>query len=382
MSQEPNYRIKLSQSRRVVIKLGTRLLVHDDGTLNRPHLSVLVERIAKLHQAGKEVILVTSGAVGAGLEALPGKQRPTTLAGLQMAAAVGQSRLMAIYERLFADANIVVGQVLLTHADLNNRNRHLNARNTFRELLDHRVLPIVNENDVVSVDELRVGDNDRLAAMVTLLVDADALVLLTTAPGFKAGGAEAEEPPVSLLTTIGAEEEQAAQGKGGSLSTGGMAGKLEAAQLANRAGALAVIADGRREDTLPRLFSGEEVGTLIQCASSEATTNPLTHRKRWLAYFHRTEGKCHIDEGAAEVLLRQGSSLLPIGVVRVEGSFDAGAVIQIVAPDGHIIAHGLSEYSNTDLQTICGLRSEDVRAQLATRSRDEAVHRDNLVLLD
>jgi glutamate 5-kinase len=372
----------LAAARRVVIKVGTRVLVSAGGRPDPGRLKSLVGELSALHQSGKEIVLVTSGAIGTGMEALQLKRRPKNLPDLQMCAAVGQSRLMSIYESLFQAQGITVGQVLLTYDDLQNRLRHLNARNTMRTMLSRRIIPVVNENDAVSVDEIRVGDNDILASLVGLLVDAEVLVLLSTTDGLRRDGARGKTERVPHIEAVTAKELDLVFGKQSDLSTGGMKSKLQAAQTLVRAGGLAVIADGRKSTTLARLFSGADEGTLIgKVDSVRAAGKPQRDRQRWLAFFQRAKGSIVVDDGARAAIENSGKSLLPIGVKRLEGSFSRGSVVSIRAVDGVLIAQGLVEFSSDELARIKGRRSGEIESVLGCKDVEEVVHRDNMVLL-
>ncbi len=373
-------RAALAKARRIVVKLGSRVLVQRTGRPDLRRLRGLVRDLARLRRAGREVVVVTSGAIGAGMQALGMSQRPARLPDLQMAAAVGQSRLMRRYDDLFAREHCLVGQVLLTHDDLKHRARHLNARHTMLAMLRAGVIPIVNENDVVAVDEIKFGDNDLLASLVVQLVQAELLILLTTTDGLRArvpGGRTRRVPGVAAVTSavLGL-----AAGKGSALSTGGMASKLESARAAAQAGAAVVIADGRRAGILGAILAGADTGTLIP-ADAPAGPDALTGRKRWIAFFHRAQGTLLIDDGARRALEQGGKSLLAIGIRAVEGAFEAGAAVDIRALDRTLIARGLASYSGREIRVIQGRRSSAVAALLGAAAYGEVVHRDNLVLL-
>ncbi len=374
-------RTSLAAARRVVVKIGSRVLVQRTGRPDTRRMRELVRQIAALHKEGREVVLVSSGAVGAGMEALGMKRRPTNVPDLQMAAAVGQSRLMATYDELFADHDITIGQVLLTHSDLNHRVRHLNARNTMLNLLHHRIVPIVNENDVVAVDEIKFGDNDLLASLVAIMMEAGALALLTTVDGFRLPhGTTGRTRRASILAGVDKKTLAHAIGKGSDLSTGGMASKLQSAGMALTTGIPVVIANGRTDDIISRAMRGDDVGTFIVPAHNRSTGG-LPMRKRWIAFFHKTQGTLTIDDGAATALSAKGRSLLAAGVKAVEGEFGPGAAVNIVTADGHLLARGLTSYSSTDLRVIMGHKTADIASLLGARDYDEVVHRDNLVLL-
>lgn len=384
MTSVGEQRQALVRAQRVVVKVGTRVLVQRSGRPDERRIGALVEQLAALRAAGRQVILVSSGAIGAGIEALRLPGRPHSVPELQMAAAVGQSRLMARYDRLFAERGCLVGQVLLTHDDLRHRQRHLNARNTMMALLRHGIVPVVNENDVVAVDEIKLGDNDQLAALVTMLVDASLLVLLSSTDGLRApcGPSSARTRRVPYLARVSEQELALAWGKGSPLSTGGMATKLAAAQAVVDVGASAVIADGRRGDTLQRLFRGEDVGTLIGTPATtvDGRRRGLASKKRWIAFFQRPQGALLVDDGAARAILERGKSLLPIGLRAVEGSFAAGAMVTVKTLAGQAIARGLVEYTSAELAQIQGRRTAEIGTVLGARPTAEVIHRDNMVV--
>jgi len=368
-----------ADARRIVIKCGTRVLVQRSGRPDPRRMRAIVREAAAARHAGREVVIVTSGAIGAGMEALGLPVRPKAVPDLQMCAAVGQTRLMTAYDRLFAEEGLRVGQVLLTHDGLKMRDRHLNARNTLLNLLRHGIVPIINENDAVAVEEIKFGDNDLLAALVTLLIDADLLILLTTVDGLRAPAAAGRTRRVPYLRAVTERELALAFGKGSELSTGGMASKLQSAQHVVDAGGAVVIADGRRAGVIGSILAGRDAGTLI---GAPGAAGRMAHRRRWIAFFHRAEGALVVDEGARAALERKGRSLLPIGVRAVEGRFGVGAVVNIKGPDGAVFARGLTNYSSEDLRRIQGRPSAEIRSLLgAADGYEEAVHRDHLVLL-
>ncbi len=374
-------RKKLASSRRVVVKIGSRVLVQRNGRPDLRRMAALVDGIAALHRAGREVIVVSSGAIASGLQALGMKKKPADLPTLQMAAAVGQSRLMAAYDRLFTRKKCLIGQVLLTHDDLEHRRRHLNARNTMLKLLEHGVIPIVNENDVVSVDEIKFGDNDALASRSAMLVEADLLVLLTTVNGFHATDAKGRRRRVPYLADVTSDTLAHTQGKGSVFSTGGMASKLTSAAEAARMGTTVVIANGRQDGILQKVIDGANVGTLIPAAGESEASAGLNHRRRWVAFFHHAQGRVTVDDGARDALLQRGKSLLPVGVRDVSGQFAAGDLVEILDLSGRRIAQGLTEYSSTAVRLLKGLKTEKIRELLGAETPGEVVHRDNLVIL-
>lgn len=378
MSEIIEKRLQLARAKRMVVKIGSRVLVQRTGQPDLRRLRALVDDLATLRQEGRELVVVSSGAIGAGMSALGWTRRPTHLPDLQMAAAVGQSRLMAQYDRLFSLKKCRVGQVLLTHADLNDRQRHLNARNTMMNLLRNGIVPIVNENDVVAVDEIRFGDNDLLAALVALLIHADLLVLLTTVDGFRAPTAAGLTRRVPFLGGIDDKTRALAVGKESALSTGGMLSKLQAADLVAGEGIPVIIANGRCAGIVHRILAGDDVGTLI--AGGRPTG--LTGRKRWIAFFHRAKGSLVVDEGARRAIVEKGRSLLPIGIRAVEGEFEEGDVVNIRTPGGAPFARGVVVYSSEQVRRIQGHRSTEIATLLGSCDYEEVIHRDNMVVFD
>lgn len=370
-------RQKLLACQRIVVKIGTNILVNKAGRPNRRRMAALVAQIAELKALGKEVIVVSSGAIAAGFPLLGFKTRPKALVDLQTAAAIGQTRLLDIYHHLFLAKKIHISQVLLTHADLNHRSRHLNARNTMLNLLAHHIIPIVNENDVVAVDEIKIGDNDVLSALVAMLVDADLLILLTTPNGLQ-NLTKADTPHrISYLSEINEKALSLVHGKTDGRSIGGMHSKLKAAELVLQIGIPVLIASGKMFQVLPRAIMAKDVGTLI-----DTPTNPrlLKKRKRWISYFHRTEGAIVIDEGACLAIQTHGKSLLPSGVKEVQSHFTAGALIQILTRDGKTIGHGLSEFNSIEIAKIKGKHSREISLILGDKHPEEIIHRNNMVI--
>jgi glutamate 5-kinase len=372
-------RSTLTSAKRLVVKIGSRVLVQRTGRPDVRRMKELVRQVARIREQGHQVIVVSSGAIGAGMEALGMKTRPKTVPDLQMAAAVGQSRLMATYDKLFAAHGVKIGQILLTHDDLNHRTRHLNARNTMMNLLEHDIVPIVNENDVVAVDEIKFGDNDLLASLVSIMMEAHALILLTTVDGFRLPHGSGRTKRASVLEGVDAKTLSHAIGKGSELSTGGMASKLQSAGMALSTGIPVVIANGRTDDVLCRIMAGNDTGTFIQPTIKESGGLPL--RKRWIAFFHKTKGTLTVDAGAVSALLEKGRSLLAAGIKNVVGDFEANSVVNIATEDGKLIARGLTAYASTDIRTIMGRKTSDIKSLLGTKDYDEVVHRDNMVVL-
>ncbi len=363
---------------RLVLKLGTSVLTTGSPQINRSRLLELVRQCAKLHAAGVDVVVVTSAAIAAGRESLGFRQLPQAMPAKQMLAAVGQVRLMQHYEQLFGIYNIVVGQVLLTRSDLNHRSRYLNARDTLQALLAERIVPVINENDAVATDEIKLGDNDTLSALVSNLVEADLLLILTDQPGLYTADPRTD-PSAELIrevTTIDDDLRARAGGTRSGLGTGGMSTKLAAADLARRGGAEVVIAAGGVEDVVLRVTGGERLGTRFT-----PLTGKLESRKRWLLGGLVPAGRITVDAGAAAALATQGRSLLPVGVTRIEGQFERGDTVRICNAAGQEIARGLTRYGAESLERIKGRRSEDIAAILGYENSAEVVHRDDLVVL-
>ena len=363
--------------KRIVVKVGTSSLTDKAGRLDLAKVEKLVREVADVHNEGREVLLVTSGAIGAGVGRLGLKTRPRTIPEKQACAAVGQGLLLQIYEKLFAENGIAVGQVLLTRDDLSDRRRFLNARNTLLTLLKYRVLPVINENDTVAVDEIRFGDNDTLSALVTNLVDAEMLLILSDVDGLYTadphGSAGARLIPE--VTAITPELQALAAGAVSRTGTGGMVTKFQAAQIVGRAGAVMVIAAADAENIIRRVMRGENVGTVFW------PTERLEGRKRWILFGASTKGRIYVDAGAARALCERGKSLLPSGVIRVEGDFEAGHPVSIIDHTGSEIARGLANYSAAEVDRIKGVKTERIAALIGAQPFDEVVHRNNLVLM-
>lgn len=349
---------------RMVVKLGTGILTNEARQPDPVQMEQLALQVAALRRAGKEIVMVSSGAVGAGMGALGFSRRPTELADLQACAAVGQSRLMAVYDALFAREGLTVAQVLLTHDDLEDRERHLNARNTLLALLRHpTVVPIINENDTVSVTELKFGDNDKLSALVATLLPADLLVILTSVDGVIENYGKPGARTLSIIENIDASLERMAGGTSSETAIGGMKTKIQAARIVVRSGIPMVIASGRKKNTLQNILQGQNEGTLFVPKPAR-----LAGRKRWIAFFHHPRGSLLVDDGARKSLRENGRSLLPAGVVRCEGDFQAGEVVRICDLDGTEFARGISRFP-----------ADQIRARQCGRT--EVVHRDDMVIL-
>ncbi len=367
--------IALAQT--VVVKVGTNVLARHDGTLDPDRIQALAEQLERIRRTGRKVVLVSSGAIGAGVGRLALDSRPRDLRHLQACAAVGQSFLMRAYQESLARHGIVPAQLLLTAGDFDNRTRYLNARNTILTLLEWNCLPIINENDTVSVAEIRFGDNDHLAALVTNLLQAPLLVLLTVVDGLYTAD-PSTDPSASLISTVPVLDEQilgmAGAGRS-SLGTGGMRSKLRAARVATAAGESVLMANGSKPGILDAIFAAEPVGTLFL---PHSTTMPAW--KRWLGFTAQPRGLLLLDAGACQAVRCQGRSLLPIGVVKVVGTFSKGDVVALCDADGNEFGRGLTNYGAADAERIRGLRSERMIEVLGRVPYEEIVHRDNLVI--
>ena len=368
----------MKSARRFVVKVGSALVTNRGSGLDASAIAQWARQIARLRQAGKEIVLVSSGAIAEGMQRLGWTKRPHAMHELQAAAAVGQMGLVQVYESCFREHLLRTAQVLLTHADLADRQRYLNARSTLLTLLGLGIIPVINENDTVVTDEIRFGDNDTLAALVTNLVEADCLVILTDQQGLYTDDPR-RNVHATLIHRAQAGEprlEDMAGGIGSEIAKGGMLTKVLAAKRAARSGAQTVIVSGSEPDVLLRLAAGEAIGTLLV-----PQTTPLAARKQWLADHLQVAGRLSVDAGAAMALRAGGKSLLPIGVHRVEGDFERGAVVACVSPDGVEIARGLVNYGAQDSRRIAGRASSEIESILGYVDEPELIHRDNLVLL-
>jgi len=368
----------LPKVKRLVVKVGSGLISAPGQGLLPDRIGALADELAALAKDGREVVVVSSGAIASGMARLGLTQRPRSIPEKQAAAAVGQSALMWHYEQAFARHGIRVAQVLVTQEDISARPRYLNARNTLQVLLRFRVVPVVNENDTVAVEEIKVGDNDNLAALVAALIDADLLVILTDVDGLYTGDPRVD-PEARRLETVDAvteEIERLVWDADGQVSVGGMSTKLEAARKVTSSGIPMVIASGRVPGTLRRVLRGEPLGTYFVPRGDR-----LAGRKRWIAFAVPPQGRLTVDAGARSALVERGKSLLPSGVVEVEGEFHAGEVVSLSAADGKEFARGLTNYDAAELRKIQGAKTKDLEERLGYKSFDEVIHRDNLVLL-
>lgn len=368
----------IADARRLVVKVGSSLVTNDGRGLDDVAIARWAEQIAALREGGKDVVLVSSGAIAEGMQRLGWSRRPREIDELQAAAAVGQMGLAQVYETRFAEHGIRTAQILLTHADLADRERYLNARTALLTLLRLGVVPIINENDTVVTDEIKFGDNDTLGALVANLIEGDALIILTDQSGLYTADPR-KDPAATLVREAIAGDaalEAMAGGAGSSLGRGGMLTKILAAKRAAKSGAHTIIASGREPDVLRRLASGEAIGTQLT-----AHTARLAARKQWMADHLQLHGRVVVDAGASKKLREEGKSLLPIGVVAVEGEFARGEVIACIDENGHEIARGLSNYSSAEARLIRRHPSSEIEAILGHMQEPELIHRDNLVLL-
>jgi glutamate 5-kinase len=371
-------RSNFSTAKRVVVKIGSSLLTDGGRGLNRHAISHWVKQMASLRQQKVDVVLVSSGSVAEGMSRLKLKSRPKTLHELQAAASVGQMGLVRLFEDEFQTHGILTAQVLLTHDDLSDRQRYLNARSTLLTLLDFGAIPVINENDAVATEEIRFGDNDTLAALVANLVEADLLILLTDQTGlFDAN--PSLNPAANLISSISVNDQKLDEVAGGSISglgRGGMVTKIRAARLAARSGAATVIVSGKPQDVITSVFHGDEQGTYLI-----PNIAPLAARKQWLAGQLQLKGSVTLDDGAVKILQSAGKSLLAVGVKAIQGSFRRGDLVSCLDCNGHEIARGLINYGFEDASKIIGKSSHEFEALLGYADDDELIHRDNLVLI-
>ncbi len=372
-----NYNDLIAKAGKVVVKVGTSSITHETGKLNIEMIEKICRQLVNLHFSGKEVILVTSGAVGAGLSKLGYTSRPKSIPEKQAAAAVGQGILMHIYEKTFSEYGQIVAQLLLTKDDLKNRKRFLNSRNTLLTLLNKNVIPIINENDTVVVEEIKFGDNDTLAALVAGLVNADLLILLTDIDGFYTADPRSN-PEASLISVVEQIDDKVITqaGKTGStFASGGMFTKIEAAKISGSAGIPMIIANSKTENVLNRIFALEPLGTLFLPRKQSPHT-----RKKWIGFGSEIEGSITVDEGCKKALIYNGKSLLAKGVLDVQGDFGSGSVISIVDNNGEEFARGIIGYTAEEMKMIKGCHSDDFIEILGYKDTDVVIHRDNLLI--
>jgi glutamate 5-kinase len=367
----------MTQARRIVVKVGSSLVTNDGRGLDHAMISSWAKQTVALKKDGREIILVSSGAIATGIKRLGLKERPREMRELQAAAAIGQMELVQAYETAFADQGLRAAQILLTHEDLSNRRRYLNARSTLRTLLEWDVVPIINENDTITTEEIKLGDNDTLGALVANLLEADVLILLTDQKGLYTADPRLDAQAKLLDEAQAGDEtlERMAGGAGSAIGKGGMLTKVLAAKRAARSGAATIIANGREENVLLRLAADEKIGTRLI-----AHTAPLLARKQWLADQLQLAGRLFLDDGAAHAVQHEGKSLLAIGVLRCEGKFDRGEVVACCNRQGREIARGLVNYRAADVEKILRQPSNKIAQILGHLEEPELIHRDNLVL--
>ncbi|NMB35825.1 MAG: glutamate 5-kinase [Firmicutes bacterium] len=362
---------------KIVIKVGTRLLTYETGKLNLRVMEKLVRELADLKNQGKDVLLVSSGAVGGGIGRLGLQRKSLSIQERQAVAAIGQGFLIQFYEKIFSEYGHVVAQVLLTREDLEERKRYINSRNTLSHLLEFGAIPIINENDTTSTEEIEFGDNDKLSALVATLVSADLLIILTDTEGLYTVNPRLDSTAtiIPYVGEITPEIKKAAGETDEVMAKGGMITKIEAAEIVTASGIDLVIANGLQNNIIRRIIEGEEIGTFFDSKQSY-----LRSRKRWIAFAQKLKGTLFIDQGAELALLKEGKSLLPIGIVKVEGNFFKNDVVSICRFDGQEIARGIVNYSGQELKQITGYRSSEISSILGYSGREEVIHRDNLVL--
>lgn len=368
---------RLKNTKRIVVKLGSNVITAVNS-LNLEVIESISAQISRLMDGGMEVILVSSGSMAAGLRKMQMEKRPEELPSRQAISAIGQSGLMNAYEKSFGRYDKKIAQILLTAEDLNNRTRYLNARNTINTLMEWKVVPIINENDTIMVEEIKLGDNDNLSAMITLLMDADFLFILTDIDGLydRDPRQHSEARLIEKVTAFEDKIEQYASGIPGTLGTGGMLSKIHAAQKVTSAGIPMIVARGNLENVLFRLFDNERLGTYFIPRKEK-----MASRKCWIAYTLKPKGSLVLDDGAITAVRENGKSILPIGITDVDGVFEPGAAVEFRTPKGQVVGKGLANFSSSDIRLIKGLKSSQVASCLGGKHYDEVVHRDNLVIL-
>lgn len=372
-------RKKIAEAKRIVVKVGTSTITYPNGKINYEKIEKMARILTDFQNQGKEMILVSSGAGAAGVGRMGLEAKPKTIPGKQACAAVGQGILMHIYERIFGEYGQVVAQVLLTKNDMVNRHSYANARNALQEMISWGVIPIINENDVVAIDEFKIGDNDNLSALVASLADADLDILLSDIDGLYTANPKTHPDAnlVSVVEEVTPEIEATAGGAGSKNATGGMLTKLQAAKNAMSAGIALIIANGEHLDILRDILRGEPVGTLFVPKESH-----LRFRNQWLAFGSKISGKLIVDAGLAKALRQEGScSILPVGIVGVEGEFDSGDTVSVVDQEGHELARGMTNYGSGDVALIKGCKTTQIEDKIGYKHYDEVIHRDNLVVL-
>ena len=369
----------ISNAKKIVVKVGSAVLAEGQGQgLDEAVFANLAKGISELKKSDAEVVLITSGAIAIGMKKLGLKQRPASIPEKQAIAALGQGSLIALYEKAFNPLGEKVAQVLLTHDDLGNRQRFLNARNTLSTLLSYGIIPIINENDTVAVEEIKFGDNDHLSALVTNLVEADLLVILTDIDGLfdKDPKKDKTAKLISVVKDVDRMVQEYAQETKSLFGTGGMASKVEAAKKAAHFGVATIVANGKESDVLKTIFDCADIGTLFLPMEDK-----LTSKKHWIAFSARPTGRIFVDDGAKDAILKKGKSLLPSGITKIDGIFETGEVVHCVDQHGKEFARGAANYSSTEIEKIKGVKTTEIEKILGYKYYDEVVHRDNLVVL-
>lgn len=367
----------IKKIRKIVVKVGSSTLEYPNGHLNIGRIEKIVRQLSDIHNRGIQVILVTSGAIGAGMGKLGFDKKPDTIPEKQAAAAVGQGMLLHMYEKLFSEYGKSVAQILLTKDDVTHRKRFLNVRNAFFTLLDKGIIPIINENDAVVVDEIKIGENDTLSALVSGIVEADLLIILSDIDGlYDSNPSENKEAKlINFVPKIDKKIKNCAGGSSTKVGTGGMITKIKAAVIATSSGTPMVIANGKEENIIEKVLEGKEIGTWFK-----ENMQPMHARKRWIAFSSDTKGKIVIDKGAEDAVVLKHKSLLASGITEVEGSFEEGSVLSIVNSEGKEIAKGMVNYSSDEINIIKGLKSNQFEKKLGYKNYDEVIHRNNMVV--
>lgn len=370
-------RDRLREAKRIVVKVGTSTLTHPSGRMNLHRIDHLVRELIDEANQGKDILLVSSGAIAAGVNSLGLKERPTSIPARQALAAIGQGALLHIYEKFFHEYGRTMAQVLLTKENAARHHQYMNSRNALLALLGMNVIPVINENDAVAVDEIKIGDNDNLSAVVAALVDADALIILSDIDGVYTANPRTDTSAtlISEIPEITPEIEQLAGGAGSAQGTGGMQTKIEAAKIAQNAGVTMVIARGNEDGTIRSILRGEEIGTLFPAREAH-----LRARKSWLAFGKRLMGEISVDDGCIAAM-RRGASLLAVGVTAVYGDFSAGETVRVLSPSGQEIARGIAAYDAADVARLMGHQTADYQEIIADAAHEEIIHRDNMVLM-
>ncbi len=368
----------LKNIKKMVIKIGSSSLTSKAGGLDKVNMRRFVNEVSSLIKRGMGVIIVTSGAIAAGLENLNIKKKPEDIALLQAAASIGQVELMRLYSNLFSKNNLKIGQILLTHEDTTRREQYLNIKNTIKNLIGLNIVPVINENDSVAVDEIKFGDNDKLAALVAILAEADVLIILTDIDGMydKNPRIYSEAKLIPFVDKINEDMENAAEGIGSTYGIGGMKSKIKAAKICSFSGIKTIIANSRKKNILDKIIAGEDVGTFF----TPQTAKKVKSIKKWIAFGKKTKGSIVIDRGAEEAVLNKGKSILAVGVVKVDGKFNKGDTLKVFSLDSKLIAKGISNFSSEDIEKIKGKNREKILSEFDTSMCSEVIHRDCLVV--